>query len=150
MGGTEVLVGRTELRVRYAEVDQMGTVYHGNYFAWFEVGRTELMRSQGIIYRELEAAGYGLPVIDCGATFRSPARYDDVVAIESRLVHANRLRMELRYELRRVATGELLATGFTRHVYMDQHGKPRRLPASSEVWRKLESLVNGAVNVGER
>ena len=76
-------VFHTTVRVRYQETDQMGVVYHSNYFVWFEVGRTSLIRKLGVSYRDLEAKGIILPVIEANCTYQSPARYEDVVRIET-------------------------------------------------------------------
>ena len=75
----------SRIRVRYAETDQMGIAYHGNYFAWFEVGRTDLLRGLGLTYRELEADGLRLPVIETRARFLRPALYDDMLDVRTRL-----------------------------------------------------------------
>jgi acyl-CoA thioester hydrolase len=120
----------SRLRVRYAETDQMGVAWHGNYFAWFEVGRTDLLRGRGLSYRELEATGVRLPVLEARASYHRPARYDDVLEIHTRVESRTGARLAFAYEVRREGTAELLAEGFTNHVAVDDRGRPRRLPAA--------------------
>lgn len=119
--------GATRLRVRYAETDQMGVVYHANYFIWFEVGRVELLRTLGHSYRDLEAAGINLPVIRAECDYRRPARYDDELEVRTtgRLITA--LRVEFRYQLVRLGDDTLLATARTEHVPLNRVGRPCRL-----------------------
>ena len=118
----------TTVRVRYAETDQMGVAWHGQYFAWFEVGRTDLLRERGCTYRELEADGLRLPVIDAAARYMRPARYDDVLEVRTRLSRLGGARVEFDYEVRRQGEELLLATGSTAHAAIDPDGRPRRLP----------------------
>ena len=120
---------RTTTRVRYPETDRMGIAHHTHFFTWFELGRTELMREAGAAYGELEDNDrVFFPVIEAGAVFRSPARYDEVLAIETRLVRAEGVRVRFEYAIRREAEGVLLATGFTEHASCGEGGKPIRIP----------------------
>ncbi len=121
---------RTTVRVRYAETDQMGVVYHANYLVWFEVGRTDWLRLHGLTYRDLEASGTLLAVIELHCEFREPARYDDEVGIEARASLASPARLRFDYQARRVRDGVLLAEGFTVHAAVDRLGHPRRIPAA--------------------
>jgi acyl-CoA thioester hydrolase len=118
----------SRIRVRYAETDQMGVAWHGNYLAWFEVGRTDLLRGLGLSYRELEAQGLRLPVVELSARFTRPARYDDVLEIRTRLASLGGARLAFEYEVVRDGTQETLATGNTTHASVDPEGRPRRLP----------------------
>ncbi len=122
-----MIESRTQIAVRYAETDMMGIVYHGSYLPWFEVGRTTLLKENGLPYRELEARGYLLPVIELGTKFLKPALYDDTVTIITRLPERPSLRIRLEYEVRRGE--ELLVTGFTIHVFINKAGEPVRPPA---------------------
>lgn len=122
-----MLESRTQITVRYAETDAMGIVYHGNYLPWFEVGRTTLLKECGLPYRELEAQGYHLPVIELGMKFAKPALYDDTVTIITRLKERALLRIHLDYQVRR--GDELLVTGFTIHAFINKAGEPVRPPA---------------------
>jgi acyl-CoA thioester hydrolase len=116
------------LRVRYAETDKMGVVYHANYFVWFEVGRCELIRAIGKSYRDLEQAGIGLPVIEAHCEFKSPARYDDEVQVKTWGALLSPARVEFRYEVSQVTDGTVNAVGRTVHVAVDENGRPCRLP----------------------
>lgn len=122
------LSGSTTVRVRYAETDQMGIAWHGEYLAWFEVGRTDLLRGCGCTYRELEAQGLRLPVIEVEARFLRPALYDDVLEIRTRLTDLGGARVSFAYEVRREGTDGPLATGSTSHAAIDLDGRPRRIP----------------------
>jgi len=124
-----MIVSRTEIVVRYAETDMMGVVYHGSYLPWFEVGRTTLLKELGLAYRQLEADGYRLPVLEIGAKYFRPAVYDDTLTIVTTLRDKPLLRIRLEYEVRRGE--ELLATGFTMHAFIDREGRPVRPPASA-------------------
>jgi acyl-CoA thioester hydrolase len=124
------------VRVRYAETDQMGVAYHGDYFAWFEVGRTDLLRERGLTYRELESQGLRLPVIETSARFLKPALYDDILEIRTRLAELTGARVTFRYEVHREGDGGLLATATTSHAAVDPQGRPRRLP--EDLRRRLE------------
>jgi acyl-CoA thioester hydrolase len=116
------------VRVRYAETDQMRVVYHANYLVWFEVARTDLLRSLGWSYREMEAAGVSLPVIEVHADYRQPARYDDELEIEARGRLLSPVRMEFQYTVRRRTDQTVVATGYSRHAAIGPSGRPCRLP----------------------
>jgi acyl-CoA thioester hydrolase len=119
----------SRIRVRYAETDQMGVAYHGGYFAWFEVGRTDLLRARGVTYRELESRDVRLPVIETGARFLRPVLYDDLIEIRTRVSEVSGARLRFDYELHRDGTDGPLATAFTAHAAVNGKGRPRRLPA---------------------
>jgi acyl-CoA thioester hydrolase len=120
--------GRSRLRVRYAETDQMGVAYHANYLVWFEVARTDWLRHTGSTYRVMEAAGIQLPVIEAHCEYRQPARYDDDLDIRTRATRLSPVRIRFDYELTR-QPAEVLATGYTVHAALDRAGRPCRLPA---------------------
>ena len=122
--------GTAHVRVRYAETDQMGVVYHGNYFAWFEVGRVELLRQTGWNYKTLEAEGIALPVIEATCQYRHPARYDDELEIRTTGRMASPARVEFTYELVRLEDLRVLATARTVHVPVNRDGRPCRLPVT--------------------
>ncbi len=116
----------SSVRVRYAETDQMGVAWHGNYLAWFEVARTDWLRARGVSYRDLEREGLRLPVIEAQARYVRPALYDDVLDVRARLESLGRVRVRFAYRVER--SGELLATGATEHAAVDAQGRPRPLP----------------------
>jgi acyl-CoA thioester hydrolase len=115
-----------EVRVRYGETDQMGIVYHAVYFAYFEVGRTEWLRARGLAYRDVEARGARLAVIEAGARYLAPARYDDVLDVRTRVADLGHASITFTYEVRR--DGRTLATGSTRLACLDESGRVRPLP----------------------
>jgi acyl-CoA thioester hydrolase len=116
------------VRVRYAETDRMGVVYYANYLVWFEIGRTELLRTLGWSYREMEEAGVSLPVIEARCTYRRPARYDDELDVRTEGRMLSPVRMEFNYEVVRRADQEIAAEGRTEHAALDPRGRPCRLP----------------------
>ena len=119
---------RAQVSVRYAETDMMGIVYHGNYLPWFEVARTQLLKEQGFAYRQLEADGYRLPVLEVAAKFIRPAFYDDALTIVATIREKPLLRIRIEYEVFRGE--ELLVTGHTTHAFCDTKGVPTRPPAT--------------------
>jgi len=120
----------TTLRVRYAETDQMGVVYHSNYYIYFEVGRVEYMRQRGVDYKQMEIEDDTFIVVaESKCRYLRPARYDDVLRIRTRVISAKRRTIEFGYEVLRDKTEELLATGETKHVTCDSKGRPKSLPA---------------------
>ena len=116
------------IRVRYAETDQMGVAYHANYLAWFEVGRTEWLRGQGWTYKEMEAHGSRLPVIEAHCEYKQSALYDDEVEIRATGTLLSLVRVKFDYELVRRADGGIVAIGYTVHAVTDRSGKPHKLP----------------------
>jgi acyl-CoA thioester hydrolase len=121
-------VVETTLRVRYAETDAMGVVYHANYLVWFEVGRGEYFRAIGQDYGEWERQGYFLPVSEVQARFHAPARYGDLVTVRTWLDQVRSRGVTLGYEVRAVCSQARLVTGVTRHVCVDRQGQACRLP----------------------
>lgn len=121
------------VRVRYPEVDRMGVAHHSHHFVWFEMGRTELMRARHVTYRRLEEEGIFLPVIEAACTYHAPARYDEIVSVETRLEEVQGVRVRFSYRVTS-EDGRLLATGTTRHAAVDRNGRPRRLPPALREW----------------
>jgi acyl-CoA thioester hydrolase len=119
-----------EIRVRYAETDQMGVAYYGNYFIWFEVGRSEFCRRRGFCYANLEALGYQLVVTDAHCQYRSSARYDEEITVRTRLKRMNKRMITFGYQILRKDGDkeEVVAEGETRHLGLDLNGKPKSLP----------------------
>jgi acyl-CoA thioester hydrolase len=118
----------SRIRVRYAETDQMGVVYYANYFVWFEVGRTDLLRESGWNYREMETDGFSLPVIDARGVYLTSAKYDDEIEVRTTGAMLSPVRVQFTYQVVRAADEETLATGTTVHATLDRAGKPCRLP----------------------
>jgi acyl-CoA thioester hydrolase len=118
----------TELRVRYAETDRMGVVYHANYLAWCEVGRTEYVRAAGMSYRDMEAAGVGLAVIDAALRFHAAATYDDLVRVETQLAELRSRTITFAYVISNAASGARLVTASTRLASVDRSGSTMAMP----------------------
>ncbi len=122
-------VCETTIRVRYAETDQMGVVYYGNYFVWFEIGRTELCRQLGFAYKQMEEEDdCYIVVAEARCNYKRSARYDDVLRIATRVAEAHSRTIRFAYEVRTDTTGKLVATGETTHVICDGKGRPKALP----------------------
>jgi acyl-CoA thioester hydrolase len=119
----------TRLRVRYAETDQMGVVYHANHLIWFEVGRVELMRQMGFSYREMERDdGRFIAVAEVTCRYRAPVFYDEEVLVRTRLTGVRESVVIFSYELVRADSGTLLAEGETTHIVTDSNMKIAVLP----------------------
>ncbi len=119
----------TSVRVRYSETDQMGVVYHGNFFVWFEVGRVELLRHMGFEYKKMESEDDSFIVVaEARCRYLKPARYDDLIRVRTRVSEAGSRIVRFAYEVRRDPDDDLLATGETFHVICDHNGRPRTLP----------------------
>jgi acyl-CoA thioester hydrolase len=123
-----VRAATTSVRVRYAETDVMGVAYHANYFVWFEVGRTDLLRTLGWSYREMEDAGVLLPVIEASCQYRRPARYDDELEIRTEGRVTSPVRMEFAYDVTVKGQTGSIAVGRTEHAALGKNGRPCRLP----------------------
>jgi acyl-CoA thioester hydrolase len=121
-----------QLRVRYAETDQMGVVYHSNYLVWMEVGRVEFFRAGGLRYRDFESeTGLHLAVAEAQVRYLAPARYDDLIVVRTSIATAHARIVALDYEMRHAETGQVLAKGFTKHVFLSAKTlRPAKLPAA--------------------
>lgn len=118
------------VRVRYAETDQMGVVYHANYLIWFEVGRVELMRALGVEYKKMESDDdCHIVVANVQCRYLQPARYDEVLRVRSRIAELRSRSIRFSYELIRDSDGAVLANGETTHVICGSNGRPKVLPA---------------------
>jgi len=127
------------VRVRYAETDQMGVVYHANYFVWFEVGRVELMRALGAAYKKMERDDdCHIVVADVGCRYHRAARYDEELRVRTRIMESRNRLVKFSYELFRDSDDRLLATGHTTHIICGSNGRPKSLP---EKYRRLFAAV---------
>jgi len=123
------VISVSRVRVRYAETDQMGVVYHANYLVWFEIGRVDFIRTLGMDYREMEREdGLGIAVVDVSARYKLPARYDDELKIETRLIAARGAVIKFGYKVKREADETVLCEGETIHVVVDREMKKHSLP----------------------
>ena len=125
-----MLIHKTEIRVRYADTDQMQFVYNGKYFEYFEVGRTEMLRGIGLPYSKIENEGYQLPVLETYAKYLSPSFYDDILIVESFVKNYPVLKIHIDYRIYRKENNLLVAEGFTEHAFIKKDTKkPSRPPA---------------------
>lgn len=119
----------TTLRVRYAETDQLGVVYHANYLVWLEVARTDAIRAYGMTYADIEREGYALAVAEATVRYLAPARYDDEIRIDTRITAVRSRSMRFEYDVVRAADHVVLATAYTALVSIDPStGRPTALP----------------------
>jgi acyl-CoA thioester hydrolase len=136
------------VRVRYAETDQMGVVYHANYLVWFEVGRVEMMRQIGLHYKEMEREeGALIAVVEAKARYKAPARYDDELIIRTRVAGMRSSILRFKYEVIRVEDEVLLAEGETVHLVVDREMKRRTMP--DKYVEQFGSLMNHLVGSRE-
>ncbi len=134
-------VNETRIRVRYAETDQMGVVYHANYFVWFEIGRVELFRQFGFRYKDMEREDdCYIAVVFARCRYKAPVHYDDEVVVRTTLTHVRDKVIRFGYELRSTE-GKLLAQGETTHVVADSKMNSKRLP---EKFLKIFRAAAGA------
>jgi len=118
-----------EFRVRYAETDQMGVVYHTNYLVWCEVGRTDFIRARGMSYADMERAGIGLAVSELSARFHAAARYDDMIRVRTTLTDARSRGVVFDYLITKADTGDRLVSARTSLIAIDATGRPTSFPA---------------------
>ena len=136
---------RAEQRVLYGDTDSMGVAYYANYLKWFEIGRTELFRRVGSSYRLLEERGCFLPVYEAYCRYHNPARYDDIITIETTFSFAGKARFRFDYRLLHQNHGALLAEGYTVHVCTDRDGRVLKPPAYlNELLKGLEKVAAGS------
>lgn len=134
----------SRLRVRYAETDQMGVVYHANYLVWMEIGRTDFCRACGFRYADMEIEeGLYLAVADAHCRYHLSARYDDGIIVRTSLIEAKSRLAKFRYTIHRKADDALLAEGETTHVVINKQGRPSRFPA------RFLALLEGGRHVHE-
>lgn len=130
------------IRVRYADTDQMGVVYHSRYFEWFEWGRAELMRKLGIPYKTLEEQGVFMPVIEAYCRYRLPARYDDELKVKVMIRECPQAKLKVEYLI--LKDGGLVGEGYTVHAFLNRQGSPRRPPKNFVTILK-KALANAQV-----
>lgn len=117
-----------EVRVRYSETDQMGVVHHSNYFHWFEMGRTELLRELGLSYKEFEESGFLMPVVEAHCKYIHPARYDEVLIIKTEIKEKTPVTITMKYEIVKKSDSQTLVKGWTKHTFLNEDGKVVKLP----------------------
>jgi acyl-CoA thioester hydrolase len=127
----------TEIRVRYVETDQMAIVHHSVYLHWMEVGRTEYLREKGLSYAQMEKMGVRMPLVEAKLEYFSPALYDDVILIKTKLLDCTKITFTFQYEIYRKSDKKLLTRGMTKHVAADLANKPKR------VSKEILSIIGG-------
>jgi acyl-CoA thioester hydrolase len=149
------------LRVHYKDTDQMGVAHHANYVGWFEIGRTEMMRSAGVAYSEMEKLGLLLPVVHIDIQYRRPAHYDNSIAVFTKVMSFSAVRLQFEYEIRRIEEdlssldqtnvkstkpyGKLLSKGTTKHIWVDHKWKPARIDkVAPDVFTLLQDKFGSA------
>lgn len=115
-----------QVRVRYAETDRMGLLHHANYFVYFEMGRTEMLRTRGFSYRDMEDSGHLLVIVDIGCKFKRPAYYDDLLTLRTTVGRVTHVKITHQYQVLR--DGLLLAEGHSTLACVDREGRPQALP----------------------
>lgn len=139
-----IVEAEATIRVRYAETDQMGVVYYGNYFTWFEIGRVELCRQLGFEYKQMEIEDDSFIVVaEASCRYKRPARFDDLLTIRTRILESQRRTVRFGYEILSQASGELMATGETLHVICDRQGRPKALP---EKYRRFFPMASAGAS----
>jgi acyl-CoA thioester hydrolase len=134
------VVSESRLRVRYAETDQMGVVYHSNHFIWFELGRVELLRQLGFSYRDMEREdNCHLAVVDARCRYRAPASYDDEIIVRTHIKNVRESLVHFGYELLRVSDGQLIAEGETTHIAIDADKRITTFP--EKYMKALRAMV---------
>jgi acyl-CoA thioester hydrolase len=118
----------TNIRVIYADTDAMGIVYHTNYIKWFEVGRNEIMRQLGLLYTEVEKQGYNLPLTEVNCHYLRPAKYDQLLVVETMIDYITRVVVKFNYNIWDEHRKHLLTEGYTIHACTNAEGKVRRIP----------------------
>jgi acyl-CoA thioester hydrolase len=136
----------TRLRVRYAETDQMGVVYYANHYVWMEVGRVELCKACGFNYRDMEREdGIFLAVAESACRYRAPARFDDEVIVKTWIEEANTRTVIFQYEMRLAEGDRVLATGHTRHVFVNREMRKARLPEKFHALFGIPAADSGSI-----
>ncbi len=138
----------TVVRVRYAETDKMGVVYHANHLIWFEIGRTEFCRARGFAYKDMEEQDEAfLVVAEAYCRYKAPAYYDDELIVRTRITELRRRSLRFGYEITRAEDGQIVAEGETGHVVTDSHGRVRTF--SESIRQMLASPTTPMMLTGE-
>ncbi|MFH1783375.1 MAG: thioesterase family protein [bacterium] len=119
---------KLQIRVSYAETDQMGVVYYSNYFIWFERGRTELLREMGLPYKDFEKKNIFLPVVDASCSYRASAHYDDIIIVHTKIKKVGKSSIVFSYEISRKGEEKILAQGETTHAFINTDKKVVAIP----------------------
>lgn len=129
------------IQPRYAETDQMGVVYHGNYFTYYEVGRTQFFADAGYSYRKLEEEGVILPVLSCESKFKKPVKYGEPIIVKTTIDFIKRIRIGFLYKIYRKSDGVLLAEGKSTHAFVNKELKPIKRSELNEAFQKILKTI---------
>jgi len=141
-GGAKMHINEAQVRVRYQETDQMGVAYHGNYYTWFEVGRSDFFRSLGYTYAQLEKEGIIMPVISSYCEYKIPAKYDEELLIRTKIQNLKGVRLEFNYQIIRKEDEVLLAQGNTIHAFVEKSMKPVNFKkVNPGIWELLNNCL---------
>ncbi|SHJ31080.1 acyl-CoA thioesterase [Lutispora thermophila] len=134
----------TALRTRYGETDQMGIIYHPNYYIYFEIGRTEFLREKGgMSYKDMEEAGVMLPIVETHCKYRVPAKYDDELVVRTMVKNMTAARITFSYQLIRATDGVLLAEGETTSAFTNKEGRPINLKKKyPDIYDRLFNFIS--------
>ena len=134
-------INKTKLKVRYVETDQMGIVHHSNYYAWFEVGRTEFITQIGMTYKQMEEANVMLPVVESSCKYIQGAKYEDIIIIETFMHELSGAKVIFNYNIIRESDEKILAKGSTTHAFVNDKFRVVNLKkASPDIWSRFEKL----------
>jgi acyl-CoA thioester hydrolase len=134
-------INEAKLKVRYVETDQMGIVHHSNYYAWFEVGRTEYITEIGMTYKQMEEAGIMLPVVESSCKYIEGAKYEDILIIETFMQALNGAKVIFNYNVVRESDGKILAKGSTTHAFVNEKFRVVNLKkANADMWERFQKL----------
>lgn len=137
------MINKTTIRVRYQETDQMGVVYHSNYFIWFEIGRTEFFRQLDLAYKVMEENNILVPVVDVSCKYKAPAKYDDEIIIKTRCESLKSVKIKFEYEIIRASDEKLLATGYTVHAFTSSDLKIINFKKNHEnIFTKISNTID--------
>ncbi|MEE1314004.1 MAG: thioesterase family protein [Lachnospiraceae bacterium] len=140
------MITKTKIIVRYAETDQMGIAHHSNYAVWFEAGRTDLIKSMGMTYSDMENNGVIVPLTSLECHYKKAAYYEDELVVESRLTKATNTKLEFEYQILRMSTNDIISTGKTVHGMVSHNLQPIRMKKEKpEIFAMLKSAIEPSI-----
>lgn len=143
MGEMNMYINETKIKVRYVETDQMGIVHHSNYYAWFEVGRTEYITEIGMTYKEMEEKNIMLPVVESSCKYVEGAKYEDIIIIQTFMQALNGAKVIFNYNVVREKDGKILAKGSTTHAFVNEKFRVVNLKkANVDMWNRFQKLFS--------
>jgi acyl-CoA thioester hydrolase len=145
MGEVDMYINETKIKVRYVETDQMGIVHHSNYYAWFEVGRTEYITEIGMTYKDMEENHIMLPVVESSCKYIEGAKYEDIIIIQTFMQELNGAKVIFNYNVLRETDGKIIAKGSTTHAFVNEKFRVVNLKKANIVmWNRFQKLFEKA------